>query len=46
MTLGGKTLRGLFEHERLKPSNIRTSQCKIQNLAQLWQIMNTVLRIE
>ena len=25
MTLGGKILRGLFEHERLKPTNIRTS---------------------
>ena len=23
MTLGGKILRGLFEHERLKPANIR-----------------------
>ena len=26
MTLDGKILRGLFEHERLKPANIRTSQ--------------------
>ena len=25
-TLDGKILRGLFEHERLKPTNIRTSQ--------------------
>ena len=25
-TLDGKILRGLFEHERLKPANIRTSQ--------------------
>ena len=26
MTLDGRILRGLFEHERLKPANIRTSQ--------------------
>ena len=25
MTLDGKILRGLFEHERLKPANMRTS---------------------
>ena len=34
MTLDGRILRGLFEHERLKPANIRTSQGIIQNLAQ------------
>ena len=33
MTLDGKILRGLFEHERLKPANIRTSQGNVQNLA-------------
>ena len=26
MTLDGRIFRGLFEHERLKPANIRTSQ--------------------
>ena len=40
MTLDGSILRGLFEHERLKPTNIRMSQGNIQNLAQLKQIMN------
>ena len=40
MTLDGKILRGLFEHKRLKPVNIRMSQGNIQNLAQLKQIMN------
>ena len=40
MTLDGRLLRGLFEHERLKPTNIGTSQGNIQNLAQLKQIMN------
>ena len=35
MTLDGKILRGLFEHERLKPANIRMSQGNIQNVAQV-----------
>ena len=33
MNLDGRILRGLFEHERLKPVNIRTSQGNVQNLA-------------
>ena len=41
MTLDGRILRGLFEHERLKPVNIRTSQGNVQNLVQLKQIMIT-----
>ena len=44
MTLDSKLLRGLFEHERLKPANIRTSQGNIQNLVQLKQIMNAGLK--
>ena len=44
MTLDGRILRGLFEHERLKPTNIRTSQGNVQNLAQLKQVMNTGLK--
>ena len=43
-TLDSKILRGLFEHEKLKPMNIRTSQGNVQNLAQLRQIMNTGLK--
>ena len=35
MTLDGRILRGLFEHERLKPTNIRTNQGNVQKLAQL-----------
>ena len=35
MTLDGKILRGLLEHERLKLANIRTNQGNVQNLAQL-----------
>ena len=39
MTLGGKILRGLFEHERLKPMIIRTSYGNVINLAQLKQVL-------
>ena len=44
MTLVGKTLKGIFEHERLKPTVIRTNHGNIQNLAELSQIMNTDLK--
>ena len=45
MTLDGRILRGLFEHERLKPTNIRTNQGNFQNLTQLKQIINVGLKI-
>ena len=45
MTLDGNILRGLFEHERLKPANIRMSQGNVQNLAQLRQIMSSGLKL-
>ena len=45
MTLDGKILSGLFEHERLKPANRRTSQENVQILAQLKQVMNAGLKI-
>ena len=45
MTLDGKIMRGLFEHERLKAANIRTSQGNVQNLAQLKQVINVGLKI-
>ena len=35
MTLDGVMLRGIFEHERLKPAIIRTNQGNVQNLAEL-----------
>ena len=44
VTLDGKILRGIFEHERLKPSIIRTNQRNVQNLAELRQIMNTNIK--
>ena len=39
MTLDGKILRGLFEHERLKPAIIRTTHGNINSLVQLKQVM-------
>ena len=36
---------GLFEHERLKLANVRTSQGNVQNLAQLKQVINVGLKI-
>ena len=46
MTLDRVMLRGLFEHERLKPSIIRTNQGIVQILAELKQIMNTELKLD
>ena len=45
MTLDGRILRGLFEHERLKPANIRMSQGNVQHLAQLKQIIDASFKI-
>ena len=39
MTLDGKLLRGLFEHERIKPAVIRMSEGNVTNLAHLKQIV-------
>ena len=39
MTLNGKLLQGLFEHERLKPAVIRTNQGNMCNLAPLRQVV-------
>ena len=40
MTLDGKSLRGLFEHERLKPTMLRTSEGNFNNLSQLKHVIN------
>ena len=37
MTLDGIILKGIFEHERLKPTIIQTSQGNVQNLVELKQ---------
>ena len=45
MTLDGVMLRGIFEHERLKPAVIRTNKGNCQKLAELKQIINTDMRL-
>ena len=42
MTLDGKILRGLFEHERLTPVIVRTSHGNVINLAQLKQVLTLI----
>ena len=44
MTLGGVILKGIFEHERLKPAIIRTNHGNVQNLSELRKIMNTDIK--
>ena len=44
MMLDGRILRGLFEHERFKPMNIRMNQGNVQHSAQLKQIVNASLK--
>ena len=39
MTLDGKFLHGLFDHERLKPVVIRTNQGNVSNLAHRKQVI-------
>ena len=45
MTLDRKILKGIFEHETLKPTIIRTNQGNVQKLADLRQVMNTDLKV-
>ena len=40
MTLDGKLLQGLFDHERIKPAVIRTSEGNITNLVHLKQVIS------
>ena len=45
MTLDGKILWGLFEHERLKPTILRTSKGNVSNLSILKQLTNAGLTL-
>ena len=45
ITLDRKLLRGLFEHERLKPAVIRTNQGNVNNLSKLKQVMPSRLLV-
>ena len=45
ITLDGKLLRGLFEHQGLKPAVIRTNQGNVTNLSKLKQVMASGLLV-
>ena len=45
MPLDGRILWGLFEHERLKPTILKTSEGNVNNLAKLKQIINAGLAL-
>ena len=45
MTLDGKLLRGLFEHERIKPAIIKTREGNVTNLAHLKQVMSAGIMV-
>ena len=40
MTIDGQLMRGLFEHERLKPAMIRTDKGNVTTLCTLKKVMN------
>ena len=40
MTMDGKLLRGLFEHERLKPVVLKTDKGNVTTLSALKKVMN------
>ena len=40
MTMDGKLLRGVFEHERLKPAVLKTEKGKVNTLPTLKRVMN------
>ena len=46
MTLDGKLLQGLFEHKRIKPTIIRTSEGYVTNLAHLKQVMSIGIMVQ
>ena len=40
MTIEGQLMRGLFEHERLKPATLPIDKGNVRNLAELKRVMN------
>ena len=40
MTMDGKLLRGVFEHERLKPAVLKTDKGNVTTLSALKKAMN------
>ena len=40
MTINGQLIRGLYEHERLKPAMIKTDKGNVNTLSTLKKVMN------
>ena len=45
MTIDGKLLRGLFEHERLKPAVIRTDKGNVTTFSALKKVVNLAISL-
>ena len=45
MTIDGKIIRGLIEHERLKPAVIKTGKGNVTTLTALKQVMNSAISL-
>ena len=43
MTIEGQLMRGLFEHERLKPATLPTDRCIVKPLLELKRVMNLAI---
>ena len=43
MTIEGQLMRGLFEHERLKPATIPTDRGNVRTLLELKRVMNLAI---
>ena len=45
MTIDGKLLRGLFEHERLKPEVVKTDKAAVSTQSALKGVMNLAISL-
>ena len=43
MTIEGQLMRGLFEHERLKPATIPTERGNVRTLSELKRVINLAI---
>ena len=45
MTIEGQLMRGLFEHERLKPATFHTDRVNVKTLSELKRVMNLAITV-
>ena len=45
MTIDGQLMRGLFEHERLKPAILKTDKGNVSTLLALKRVMNLEITV-